>query len=110
VCDGKIEAILESEKYTTPTLNELFSKLKSAEVDRGLTARLESPTDLHSLALIGGIVAKFNTNTISICIICKYVNILHPTIKYRMGLLIGNNVLLMGLLIGNNVLLIGLFN
>jgi hypothetical protein len=54
VWDGKVEAILELEKYTTLTVNELFSKLKSAEVDRGLIARLESPTDSHSLALVGG--------------------------------------------------------
>jgi hypothetical protein len=60
--EGKVEAILESEKYTTLTVNELFSKLKSTEVDRGLTARLESPTDSHSLALVGGRVAKSNTN------------------------------------------------
>jgi hypothetical protein len=32
----KVEAILESEKYETLTVNELFSKLKSSEVDRGL--------------------------------------------------------------------------
>jgi Na+/phosphate symporter len=31
--EGKVEAILESEKYTTLMMNELFSKLKSAEVD-----------------------------------------------------------------------------
>jgi hypothetical protein len=30
---GKFEAIVESEKYDTLTVNELFSKLKSAEVD-----------------------------------------------------------------------------
>jgi hypothetical protein len=42
VWDGKVEAILESEKYTTLTVNELFSKLKSAEVDRGLTAVLRA--------------------------------------------------------------------
>jgi hypothetical protein len=65
VWDGKVEALLESEKYTTLTVNELFSKLKSAEVDRGLTARLESPTDSHSLALIGGRVTKSNANTSS---------------------------------------------
>jgi hypothetical protein len=29
---------MESEKYDTLTVNELFSKLKSAEVDRGMTA------------------------------------------------------------------------
>jgi hypothetical protein len=51
VWDGKIEAILESEKYDTLMVNELFSKLKYAELDRGVTARLESPTDSHSLAL-----------------------------------------------------------
>jgi hypothetical protein len=30
---GKVEAILKSEKYTTLTVNDLFSKLKFAEVD-----------------------------------------------------------------------------
>jgi hypothetical protein len=42
--NGKVEVILEFEKYTTLMVNELFSKLKSAEVDRGLTTRLESMT------------------------------------------------------------------
>jgi hypothetical protein len=37
---GKFEAIVESEKYDTLTVNELFSKLKSAEVDRGMTTKL----------------------------------------------------------------------
>jgi hypothetical protein len=65
VWDGKVNVILESEKYTTLTVNELFSKLKSAEVDRGLTACLESPTDSHSLALVGVRVAKSNANASS---------------------------------------------
>jgi hypothetical protein len=43
-------------------VNELFSKLKSAEVDRGMTAKLEGPTDSHSLALVGGSKRKVNTN------------------------------------------------
>jgi hypothetical protein len=43
-------------------VNELFSKLKSAEVDRGMTAKLEGPTDSHSLALVGGSKGKANTN------------------------------------------------
>jgi hypothetical protein len=60
-----VEAILESEKDTTLMVNELFTKLKSIEVDRGLTARLESPTDSHSLALVGGKVTKSNANTSS---------------------------------------------
>jgi hypothetical protein len=55
---GKFEAIVESEKYDTLTMNELFSKLKSAEVDRGMTAKLEAPTDSHSLALVGGSKGK----------------------------------------------------
>jgi hypothetical protein len=65
VWDEKVKAILESEKYTTRMVNELFSKLKSTEVDRGLIARLESPTDTHCLALVGGKVVKFNANTSS---------------------------------------------
>jgi hypothetical protein len=58
---GKFEAIMESEKYDTLTVNELFSKLKSAEVDRGMIAKIEGPTDAHSLALIGGSIGKANT-------------------------------------------------
>jgi hypothetical protein len=59
---GKFEAIVESEKYDTLPVNELFSKLKSAEVDRGMTAKHEGPTDSHSLALVGGSKGKVNTN------------------------------------------------
>jgi hypothetical protein len=42
IWEVKVDAILESEKYTTLTVYKLFSKLKSAKVDRGLTDRLES--------------------------------------------------------------------
>jgi hypothetical protein len=59
---GKFEAIVELEKYDTLTVNELFSKLMSAEVDRGMIAKLEGPIDSHSLALIGGSKGKANTN------------------------------------------------
>jgi hypothetical protein len=59
---GKFEAIVESEKYDTTTVNELFSKLKWAEVDRGMTAKLEGPTNSYSLALVGGSKGKANTN------------------------------------------------
>jgi hypothetical protein len=62
VWGGKFEAILESEKYDTLTVNELFSKLKSAEVDQGMTAKIEGPTDSHSLTLIGGSKQKSNAN------------------------------------------------
>jgi hypothetical protein len=59
---GKFEAIVESEKYDTLMVNELFSKLKSAEVDRGMTAKIEGPTDSHSLTLIDGSKGKPNAN------------------------------------------------
>jgi hypothetical protein len=62
VWGGKFEAIVESEKYDTLTVNELFSKLKSAEVDRGMTAKIEGPTDSHSLTLVGGTKGKSNAN------------------------------------------------
>jgi hypothetical protein len=62
VWGGKFEAIVESEKYDTLSVNKLFSKLKSAEVDRGMTAKIEGPTDSHSLALIDGSKGKFNVN------------------------------------------------
>jgi hypothetical protein len=62
VWGGKFEAIVESEKYDTLMVNELFSKFKSAEVDWGMTAMIEGPTDSHSLALIGGSKGKFNAN------------------------------------------------
>jgi hypothetical protein len=62
IWDGKVEAILEYEKYDTLTVNELFSKLKSAKVDRGVTAQIESPTDSDSLALVGGSSAMTNAN------------------------------------------------
>jgi hypothetical protein len=58
----KFEAIVESEKYDNLTVNELFSKLKSAEVNQGMTAKIEGPTDSHSLALIDGSKGKSNAN------------------------------------------------
>jgi hypothetical protein len=66
----KFEAIVESEKYDTLTVNELFSKLKSAKVDRGMTTKIEGPTDSHSLALIGSLKGKANTNPSPGCSLC----------------------------------------
>jgi hypothetical protein len=62
VWGGKFEAIVESKKNDSLTMNELFSKLKSAEVDRGMTAKIEGPTDSHSLALINVSKVKSNAN------------------------------------------------
>jgi hypothetical protein len=60
VWSKKVEAIIESEKYETLTVDELFSKLKSSEVDRGVRAKIENPTDPHSLALVSG--SRTNAN------------------------------------------------
>jgi hypothetical protein len=60
VWSGKVEAILESEKYESLTVDELFSKLKSSEVDHGVRANIENPTDPHSLALVSG--SRTNAN------------------------------------------------
>jgi hypothetical protein len=62
VWGGKFEAIVELEKYDTLIVNELFSKLMSAEVDRGMTTKIEGPADSHSLALIRGSKGKTNAN------------------------------------------------
>jgi hypothetical protein len=62
VWGGKFYAIVESEKYDTLTVNELLSKLKSAQVDRGMTTKIEGPTDSHSLALVSGLKEKSNAN------------------------------------------------
>jgi hypothetical protein len=70
IWDGKVEAILESEKYDTLTVNELFSKLKSAEVYRGAIAHLESLTNSHSLALIGRKGAKLTLTHPLGCTLC----------------------------------------
>jgi hypothetical protein len=60
VWSGKVEAILESKKYETLMVDELFSKLKSSEVDRGVRAKIENPIDPHSLALLSG--SRTNAN------------------------------------------------
>jgi hypothetical protein len=60
VWSGKVEAILELEKYDNLTVDEMFSKLKSSEVDRGVRAKIENPTDPHSVALISG--SRTNAN------------------------------------------------
>jgi hypothetical protein len=64
VWGGKFKAIVESEKYDTLTVNELFSKLKSTEVDRGMIAKIEGPTDSHSFTLIGGSKGKANSSVV----------------------------------------------
>jgi hypothetical protein len=60
VWSEKVEAILESERYETLTVDGPFSKLMSSEVDLGVRARIENPTDPHSLALVSG--SRTNAN------------------------------------------------
>jgi hypothetical protein len=55
-----VEAILESKKYETLKVDELFSKIKSSKVDRGVRAKIEHPTNPHSLALVSG--SRTNAN------------------------------------------------
>jgi hypothetical protein len=62
VWGGKFEAIVESEKYDTLTVNEMFSKLKSAKVGRRMTTKIEGSTDSQSLALISGSKGNANAN------------------------------------------------
>jgi hypothetical protein len=61
VWGAKVEAIKESGKFLTIDLDDLFSKLKSVEVDRKLQSKHEGSTD-HTLALVGGPKGKANTN------------------------------------------------
>jgi hypothetical protein len=41
-------------------VDELFSNLKSSEVDHGVRAKMVNPTDPHSLALVSG--SRTNAN------------------------------------------------
>jgi hypothetical protein len=70
VWSGKIEAILESEKYETLTVDELFSKLKLSEVDRGVRGKIENPTDPHSLALVSGSTTNANMSSRQFSLSC----------------------------------------
>jgi hypothetical protein len=62
VWGAKVEAIKESGQYLTIELDDVFSKLKSAEVDRKLQSKHEGSTD-QSLALVGGSKGKANSNS-----------------------------------------------
>ena len=53
VWEVKVLAIIESANYDTLTVDELFSMLKAAEVDKLSRARLESPSSGRPTALVG---------------------------------------------------------
>jgi hypothetical protein len=70
VWSGKVEAILELEKYETLTVDERFSKINSSEVDRGVHAKIENLTDPHSLALVSGSRTNANMSSIQFSLSC----------------------------------------
>jgi hypothetical protein len=49
----KISAIIESSNYETLTVDELFSKLKSTEIDHQTRAKIENP-GAPTMALVSG--------------------------------------------------------
>src|SRR5579883_2394951 len=49
----KVDAIVESTNYETLTLEDLYSKLRSIEIDIKFRARLESPPT-HNTELVSG--------------------------------------------------------
>jgi hypothetical protein len=70
VWSGKVKAILESDKYEALTVDELFSKLKSSEVDHEVCAKIENPTDSHSLALVSGSMTNANMSSRQFSLSC----------------------------------------
>jgi hypothetical protein len=58
-----VEAILESEKYETLTVDELLSKLKSSEVNRVVHAKIENSTEPPNLALVCGSRTRANMSS-----------------------------------------------
>jgi len=58
----KVDAIIESAGYETLSTNELFSKLKSTEVDMKLRSKHADPTDPHSLVLMSGYEQSSSAN------------------------------------------------
>ena len=53
VWDVKVSAIIESPNYETLTVDELFSKLKSTEINDHTQTKIENPSAL-TMALVTG--------------------------------------------------------
>jgi hypothetical protein len=72
----KVKVILESKKYETLTVDELFFKLKSSEVDRGVRAKIENPTGPHSLALVSRSRTNANMSPrhFSLCLLVSMID------------------------------------
>jgi hypothetical protein len=61
IWDVKVTAIIESSEYETLTVDELFSKLKSTEIDYQTQAKLKNPT-APTIALVSGNGSSFLAN------------------------------------------------
>ena len=61
VWDVKVSAIIESANYDTLTVDELFSKLKSTEIDYQTQAKLKNPS-APTMALVSGSGSSSLTN------------------------------------------------
>ena len=61
----KVEAIIESPNYETLTVDELFSKLRSTEIDNKSRAKLESPFN-PTMALFSSL-SESSANTSHLC-------------------------------------------
>jgi hypothetical protein len=53
VWEVKVSTITKTPKYETLTMNELFSKLKSTEIDHQTRAKVEK-LGVHTMALVSG--------------------------------------------------------
>jgi hypothetical protein len=65
VWEVKVEAINESPNYETLTIDELFSKLRSTEIDNKSRAKLESPFN-PTMALFSSLNESF-ANSSHLC-------------------------------------------
>ena len=61
VWDVKVSAIIESSNYDTITVDELFSKLKSTEIDYQTQAKLKNPS-APTMALVSGNSSSSSAN------------------------------------------------
>jgi hypothetical protein len=54
VCEVKVSVIIKSQNYKTLTIDELFSKLESTEIDHHTRAEIENPSAPIMALVIGG--------------------------------------------------------
>ena len=68
IWEVKVNAIQKSATLDTPTVDELFSKLKSSELDNQIQAKLRNPsTPTPSMALVSGKTSSGSSSNTSPC-------------------------------------------